>query len=115
MYGLLTDKYYKMEIQDLMKVLCRENITTSMHFNKDKEQCYIDLETRAKSELHLYEDGVIRGRYNYEEQIDLNQDIDDLIRVLCEEFNHALHGRSYYQEEWGLLCEKIGVTVEAYI
>ena len=115
MYGLLTDKYYKMEIQDLMRVLCKEGITTSIHFNKEKEQCYIDLETKAKSELHLYEERVILGRYNYEEQIDLNQDIDDLIRVLCEEFNHALYGRSYYQEGWGLLCEKIGVTVEVYI
>ena len=104
-----------MEIQDLMKVLCKEDITTSMHFNKDKNQCYVDLETRAKSELHLYEEGVIRGRYDYEEQIDLSQDIDDLIRVLCEEFNRTLHGRDYYQEEWGLLCKKIGVKVEAYI
>lgn len=104
-----------MEIQDLMKVLCKENITTSMHFDKEKEQCYIDLETRAKSELHLYEDGVIRGRYDYEEQIDLNQDINDLIRVLCEEFNNSLYGRNYYQESWGLLCEKISVKVEVYI
>ena len=104
-----------MEIKDLMKILCKEGITTSMHFSKEKEQCYIDLETRAKSELHLYEDGVIRGRYGYENQIDLKQDIDDLILALCNEFNHALHGRSYYQEEWGLLCEKKGVIIEAYI
>lgn len=103
-----------MKLEDLIKVLCKENITTSMHFDKEKEQFYIDLETRAKSELHLYEDGVIRGRYDYEQQIDLNQDTDDLIRVLCEEFNHALHGRNYYQYEWRLLCEKIGVKVEVY-
>jgi transaldolase len=58
-----------MEIQDIMKALAKKGISTSMHYNSEKDQCYVDLETRAKSELHLYEDGILRGRYQYETQI----------------------------------------------
>ena len=100
-----------MEIQELMQLLSNENIITSIHFNKEKEQCYIDLRTEAKSQLHLYSDGVICGRYGYEEQIDMNQDVDDLLHTLCREFRNALCGRDYYQQSWGSLCEKNGIRI----
>lgn len=103
-----------MEIQDIMKALANKGISTSMHYNSEKDKCYVDLETRAKSELHLYEDGILSGRYNYEKQIDLTKDIDELITELCHEFNYALHGRSYCQEAWAELCRLKNITLEMY-
>lgn len=100
-----------MEIQDLMKALTKKGISTSMHYNSEKDQYYVDLETRAKSELHLYEDGILRGRYQYEKQIDLTQDIEELIAELCHEFNYALHGRNYCQEAWTELCRSKKITL----
>jgi hypothetical protein len=103
-----------MEIQDIMKALAKKGISTSMHYNSEKDQCYVDLETRAKSELHLYEDGILRGRYQYEKQIDLSQDIELLATELCHEFNNALHGRNYYQKAWAELCRSKGIVLEVY-
>jgi len=103
-----------MEIQDIMKALAKKGISTSMHYNSEKDQCYVDLETRAKSELHLYEDGILRGRYQYETQIDLTQDIEALVTELCHEFNNALHGRNYCQEAWAELCRSKNIVLEMY-
>jgi len=104
-----------MEIQGIMKALAKKGVSTSMHYNSEKAQCYVDLETRAKSELHLYEDGVLCGRYQYEKLIDLNQDIEELITKLCHEFNQALHGRSYCNGEWADLCRSKGIILETYV
>lgn len=103
-----------MEIQDIMKALAKKGISISMHYNSEKDQFYIDLETRAKSDLHLYEDGTLRGRYEYKKQVDLTQDVEELISELCYEFNHALHGRSYYQEAWAELCRSKDIVLEIY-
>jgi hypothetical protein len=31
------------------------------------------------------------------------------------EFDNALHGRSYYNEGWGLLCKAKGIDLETYL
>jgi hypothetical protein len=103
-----------MEIQDIMNALAKKGISTSMHYNSEKDQFYVDLETNAKSELHLYEDGILRGRYQYENQIDLSQDIELLITELCHEFNNALHGRNYCKEAWAELCRSKGIVLVVY-
>lgn len=103
-----------MEIQDIMKSLAKKGISTSMCYNQTQGLCYIDLQTMAKSHLYLYEDGMLHGRYDYEKQIDLNQDIEILITELCHEFNYALHGRNYCQEGWSELCKSKGIVLEMY-
>ena len=103
-----------MEIKDVMKALTNKGVSTSMRFNTEKQQFYVDLETRAKSELHLYEDGILRGRYEYEKKIDLTQDIEELIIELCHEFNNSLHGRGYYQDVWGDLCSENNIPLLIY-
>jgi hypothetical protein len=103
-----------MEIQDIMKALAKKGISTSMHYNSEKDQFYVDLETRAKSELHLYEDGILHGRYQYEKQIDLSQDVELLVTELCHEFNNALHGRNYCQEAWAELCRSKRIVLKMY-
>ena len=103
-----------MEIQDIMKALAKKGISTSMHYNTENDQCYVDLETRAKSELHLYEDGMLRGRYQYENKMDFSEDVEEIITQLCHEFNNALHGRNYCQEAWAELCRSKGIVLEMY-
>jgi hypothetical protein len=103
-----------MEVQEIMKILAKEGISTSMHYDSEKDQCYVDLETMAKSELHLYEDGMLYGRYQYEKQIDLDQDEEKLVTELCHEFNNALHGRNYYQQAWADLCRSKDIKLGMY-
>jgi len=82
-----------------------------MRYDKDCDQFFLDLETRAKSDLLLYEDGTLRGRYNYEKRMDLEQGIKDLVVDLCYEFKRAMHGRSYGNPEWINLCRKNEIYV----
>jgi D-alanine-D-alanine ligase-like ATP-grasp enzyme len=102
-------------IQDIMRELAKRRVSTSMHYNVEKKQCYVDLETMAKSELHLYEDGMLHGRYQYEKIIDLSQNIEEIITELCHEFNNALHGRGYCQQEWADLCRERGIKLEMWM
>lgn len=103
-----------MEIQDVMRFLAKRHISTSMKYDVEKDAYYVDLETNAKSHLYLYEDGTLFGRYNYETQIDLSQNEEDLITALCSEFSDALHGRGYCQQAWRNLCEEKGIKLEIY-
>lgn len=95
-----------------MKALAEKEISTSMRYDTEKEKFFLDLETNAKSELHLYEDGMLRGRYGYETQIDLSKDIELLLTELCHEFNMALCGRKYCQRGWAVLCLSKGITLK---
>ena len=102
-----------MRLLEILRELSKE-VNCSMKYDVEREQLFIDLKTDAKSELHLYQDGVIRGRYDYENQLDLNSKMSDLIVVLCWEFDNALHGRNYGQREWFDLCKKNDVKVTVY-
>lgn len=94
-----------------MKMLAKRGISTSIHYNTEKDLCYVDLDTRAKSELHLYEDGTLQGRYNYKVPIDLTQDFESLLTELCHEFNYALHGRNYCNPAWVDLCSEKNIKL----
>ena len=102
-----------MRLIQILKELSKE-VYCSMEYDVEKEQLFIDLKTMAKSDLFLYEDGIIRGRYDYENKLDLNAEMDDLIITLCNEFDNSLHGRNYGQDEWFALCKKNNIKVEVY-
>ena len=102
-------------LQDILKRLSAENIDVGIWYDNERDQFMINLESLAKSHMHLYEDGILRGRYDYETKIDLNKNIDDIIFDLANEFNHALHGRSYGYSGWFILCEKLGVKCNVYM
>lgn len=101
-------------LETIMKTLSELNIQTSIKYDSEHQQIYLNLETDAKSHLHLFKDGIIRGRYNYQNQIDLTLPIDQLIDVLCQEFNNALHGRNFCQAGWAVLCEQKGIKLNMY-
>ena len=101
-----------MRLQDIMKALSFRLVEVTMHYDQPYDQFYLDLETRAKSQLLLYEDGTLRGRYHYEKRMDLEQDIKDLVFELCCEFKRAMRGRSYGNPEWINLCRKNEIYVK---
>lgn len=104
-------KSIDMNIQDIMKELAKMGVHTSIHYCVEKDQYYLDLETQAKSWLYLYEDGILRGRYQYESLIDLTFPIENIVVELCYEFDRVLHGRDYGSGEWAALCETKGITL----
>lgn len=98
-------------IQDIIIELDKYNIDTSLGFNPTNNMICLDLKTNAKSHLYLYEDGTLNGRYDYETTIDMNDDMDNIIKQLCHEFVNALCGRDYGQEAWFVLCNKLNIKI----
>lgn len=88
-----------MKLIKILKELVSKGIhSATLTYDLQQELFYIDLATQAKSELHLYEDGNIRGRYNYQDLLDL--DDENLFQVLLREYEDAKHGRDFGNSEW---------------
>ncbi len=99
-----------MNILDIMKLLAFNGISTSVMYDTDLKEYYLDLNTQAKSHLYLYEDGILRGRYKYENTIDFKQHYpEDILRDLCYEFRDSLHGRDFGNGNWFNLCDKLNI------
>lgn len=100
---------------EIIKELAKRGIQPSMDYCKETSQLVIDLNTKAKSQLYLYEDGRITGRYDYSSEINFDQPIEDIIKDLAVEFSEALWGRPYGNEEWFNLCISKNIKCETYI
>lgn len=96
---------------DLFIALREKNVDAELCYYVSDKKIYINLNTQAKSHLHLYPDGTIFGRYGYENKIDLNQSVSDVLKQLCIEFIGSLHGRKYYNDNWALLCDENGIEL----
>jgi len=94
-----------MKLQNIMRELALRGVRTSIEYNKTTDQFYLDLHTETKSDLHLYEDGTLLGRYGTNIVIDLDEPTEDLMHSLCIQFSRATYGRSYYQKGWAELCQ----------
>lgn len=103
-----------MELKDILVELVKKGLDVSLNFNQVEDIFYIDLNTQAKSHLHLYQDGKLVGRYG-SSSIDLNQNIESIIIDLCYEFNNALCRRTYGNSDWFRLCEENNIKTESYI
>jgi len=108
-FGIL-DQEELITILGIQKILSSEGIDTTILYDSDLGQHYIDLDTRAKSHLYLYQDRTLRGRYGYEVVIE-ETDRESLTRRLCLEFVDALYGRDYYNEYWAELCKRTGINI----
>jgi hypothetical protein len=96
-----------MELKDILKVLSINDISAKMTYDVDMEMFVLDLQTLAKSHLYLYENGLLKGRYNYESYLELN--LDTILKDLCYEFTEALHGRDFGNVQWFSLCDKLNI------
>lgn len=94
---------YKFSIYEVAKILSKNhNISVTL------EGDYIDLKTMAKSHLYLFEDGTVKGRYDYESNVfDTADTLEDIVRNLALEFEGCLHGRTFYNIDWAILYDKV--------
>ena len=69
---------------------------------------YFNLNTGAKSHLYLFEDGTVKGRYDYVNKVFTeNNTIEEILINLANEFEECLHYRNYYNEAWADLYEDV--------
>jgi len=94
-------------VQDVVKELCKMGISITVEYNSDKDMLYYDLNTMAKSHLHLYEDFTVLGRYDYKNKIDSDQEINEILKDLFWEFEGCIHGRDFCNTNW----KEIGVSL----
>jgi hypothetical protein len=88
---------------EIAKYLALHKIEVTLNFNPKKNQYYWDLNTQAKSDLLLYEDLTLEGRYGYTSKLD-HDTIEDNIQTLCYEVLRCKHGRDYISCAWSDLC-----------
>lgn len=94
--------------QNIISFILDKKIEISIKKDQESEEIYFDLNTQAKSWLHLYPNNdnsfTVRGRYGYETTISYNNsEEDDFNRVfkeLCYEIKHCLHGRDFMNTDW---------------
>lgn len=82
---------------DIAKFLAINNIETTLSYDG---QFYLNLNTGAKSHLHLYENGLLKGRYNHEANIDFNLPMSAIKDLLINEFNWALGSNNVAYDVW---------------
>ena len=88
-----------MKIIEIYKDLVIKGIySATLTYDLTYDQFYIDLATQSKSDLYLYENGVLRGRYNYENTLNLED--EDLFKTLLKEYEQSKHGRDFGNPEW---------------
>lgn len=95
-----------LKLLEIQKALAEKGVYTEIKIDDDFES-YLDLQTMAKSHLYLYGNGELKGRYEYNVQLDLDCSTDVIIRTLCFEFLGCLYGRDYYNGDWMRLCKKL--------
>jgi len=95
------------DLKNIMITLADEGVYTHISYDFDIRECYLDLQTEAKSHLYLYESGILKGRYKYETTVDFHS--DNIVEFLCREFSKALCHKDYGNGRWFALCEKLDI------
>lgn len=100
-----------MQTIDAVKELIRMGLTgIKFEYDKTSDLFYYDLNTGAKSHLHLFEDWHVEGRYNYSNQIEIEEwaTMEHILTRLFWEFKDCIHGRDYYNTDWMEIGVKLG-------
>jgi hypothetical protein len=88
-------------IHGINPILMHSSVTGKYYFN---------LQTMAKSDLYLFDDLSVEGRYGYKSKI-VEETLEENIRELCYEFANCLCGRDYYSSDWATLCKSLDIKV----
>lgn len=101
-------------VLEMFKTLIDHGIEISL-FKKTDNTYYADLNTRAKSHLHVCEkDGVVVFEMRYEKESKISADEDPLALVYQAASCYAYEcicGRDFGSKEWDALCEELDITV----
>lgn len=99
-----------------LEFLVGHGINVSIEFDKDSCNWVADLNTKAKSGMHLEDDGeaiTIKMRYGDSEVIFYkNLNSIDLVKEYCKCFVRCIHGRDFYSAEWKDLSKSFGINVD---
>ena len=97
-------------VQEVVEELLKMGLTgVEFCYDSVQESTYYDLNTKAKSELRVYSDFHVEGRYGYKGQLDYSAGINDIIEELFYEFKRCLYGRDYFNSEWMEIGVKLGL------
>ncbi len=100
-----------MKAFDVVKELVKMGLTgVEIKYYPDRDLCSYNLNTGAKSGLELFDDFHVEGRYDYTNQIDPDQDMEEILKDLFWEFKGCLHGRDFYNSEWMEIGVKLGLV-----
>lgn len=100
----MNTKFYK-----ILREIVKDGLTPILIYDVSKDKIYLDLQTMAKSHLYLYEDGLVEGRYGYNNVLDLES--NSIKEELCWEFINCTKGRDYYSANWSIFCEKQQIEI----
>lgn len=93
-----------MEILDVVKALVLKGHTISM--SSDNGQVFFDMNTGAKSHLHIYADAqnnkvVWKARYDNSGEINLDNDVENIIEEIASIVKYqCMCGRDYVNSSW---------------
>jgi len=102
-----------MEVIDVVKALVVGGISgIEMCLDRETGEVYYDLKSGAKSHLHLYEGFVVKGRYGYENRLDIAEytTVSDVMGELFLEFKKCFYGRDFYNPDWMELGVMLGLV-----
>lgn len=102
-------------VLDSLGILLNAGIEVSMHYDREKKLWYADLNTGAKSHMHLYDDGKIitlEKRYNEKDQLNYEFDnsMEDILNFYCYNFVSCIKGRSFANENSVAFAKERGYT-----
>lgn len=88
---------------EIAQYLAARKIEVTLNFSSKKNQYYWNLNTQAKSDLFLYEDLTLEGRYDYISKLEYDT-VEENILQLCYEYRNCRLGRDYGSCYWSDLC-----------
>ena len=104
------------KVIESLEFLTRAGIDVTIKYNQEKKTWYADLNTGAKSHMHLYDDGgrniIIEKRYNEKDEFyyEFDDQIEDILDFYCYNFVSCIKGRSFGNENWVAFVKERGYT-----
>ena len=109
--GVVEMKY---SVEEVIKSLVKRGVRGITVCVSRQGDLFYDLNTGAKSHLHLYEDFTLEGRYDHKYTLDAydTEDIEGILTEVFFCFRDCLHGRAYYNDDWMKLGVSLGLVEE---
>lgn len=99
---------YGWSFLDLVSRLVSLGLEVTMCYDRIEDKPYFNLNTGAKSNLHLYYDGSFKMRYDRTGNVYKEQNLYDAIDEVYSLFTIAMHGRDFFNLEWVNVGEYLG-------
>ena len=95
------------QIDNLVKECTILGLRPTLEYDHNRESVYYDMQTGAKSGMHIYPDGFVSMRYSTV-TLDSNSCLADLVDDVWSLFRECLCSRDYYSIQWQEFGKNIG-------